>query len=389
MKEEEFTSKGIPVKEETLPSPVSYGNIQFCIISVPHPNEPFFFAIVAEDSAGNRSPVSNIISIYIHKEEPQTTIDTNFHPLLLLEMLRSENSSDLENILSSLHDKEQSNNAIYIAGGAISGVVSVIVIVLVILMISNKRTVSKEEKPSTFPVSEIQVRESKSESPTIVHGSKLSLDGSSKVLLSWLESLPPAQQALHVPDNGCYEASFPTSPHHSFTRSPRRHRMLTNGSFLTAMDVGPGSDYDSTQITVSTLDDSQSSDSSHEFYQNYSTQTGGVRRSNTSATLSRLSSKKTLFKEYEGSVSSASIGRLSSKHDNRSYYTSSTLGRLNNRADNKSDRYSATLGRRPKRSYRDLRKHEIDRSFLPAVSETNLYYNSKPRRGLRRTESFV
>ena len=50
---------------------MSYGSVQSCTVSVPWPNEPFYFAIVAEDDAGNRGLVSNIVSVYIHEEDQQ------------------------------------------------------------------------------------------------------------------------------------------------------------------------------------------------------------------------------------------------------------------------------------------------------------------------------
>ena len=115
------------------------------------------------------------------------------------------------------------------------------------------------------------------------------------------------------------------------------------------------SDCGSTQLTTSTLDESQSSDSSTECYNNYYTQSGGVRRSNTSATLARGSS-------------------------NTGYFSVKDYG-------------AATLGRMPRGSERVRQgvseRMYRDRVVMPAVSETELYYSSRPGRRLKRTESFV
>ena len=98
--------------------------------------------------------------------------------------------------------------------------------------------------PGSFPISDIRVRAESSESPTLIHSSKLSsADGSSKVLLNWLEDLPnhshntPGHLAVsghnpepvHIP--GHNDTPHNTS-HNTPARSPQRQRMLTNGSFV-------------------------------------------------------------------------------------------------------------------------------------------------------------
>ena len=226
---------------------------------------------------------------------------------------------------------------------------------------------------SSFPITDIRVRETKSESPTlvhtsnqnlhgiskvikastVVHGSKLSLDGSSKVLLSWLESLPSAQQNITNKDffNPDQSNKNHSNQFKTLTRSPRRHKMLTNGSFATLRETPSGNDCGSTQLTTSTLDESHSSDNSTECYDNYYKQSGGVRRSNTSATLARGSS-------------------------NTGYFSVKDYG-------------AATPGRMPKGSGR-VRQGFIERIYwdrvvMPAGSETDLYHSSR----LKRKESFV
>ena len=90
-----------------------------------------------------------------------------------------------------------------------------------------KSKLVSEPRVSTFPVSDIRVRQHASESPTLIHSSKLSsADGSSKVLLSWLEDLPTHDQV----QAGYSPAGVQPAP--AVTRSPQRQRMLTNGSFV-------------------------------------------------------------------------------------------------------------------------------------------------------------
>merc|ERR1719433_983694 len=91
------------------------------------------------------------------------------------------------------------------------------------------------------------------------------------VLLSWLESLPKS-------DTESLEHHGPPSPgashndsnintinrrNQTLTRTnPYRHKVLTNGSFVSLKDIPTGSDEGSTRLTTSTVDDSNSSDTS-------------------------------------------------------------------------------------------------------------------------------
>merc|ERR1719233_1816683 len=111
--------------------------------------------------------------------------------------------------------------------------------------------VGGDQATPNFPVSEIRVRETMSESPTIVHGSKISLDGSSKVLLSWLENLPTKEENIIIKDS--QESDNPPSQMNTLTKSPQRQRMLTNGSFKPVREATSGSDCGSGQLTTSTL----------------------------------------------------------------------------------------------------------------------------------------
>ena len=78
----------------------------------------------------------------------------------------------------------EATNSIYIATGVMAGVVAVIVIMLLVMIYRNRRKAKLVQEPvsSSFPISDIRVRAETSESPTLIHSSKLSsADGSSKV----------------------------------------------------------------------------------------------------------------------------------------------------------------------------------------------------------------
>ena len=96
---------------------------------MPWPNEPFYFAIVAEDDAGNRGLISNIVSVYIHEEVKHIEIVTPLgaDSILFMEMLNYGNSSHIEQILSGLKEPNNSGSGMYIVGGIISGVMTLIV----------------------------------------------------------------------------------------------------------------------------------------------------------------------------------------------------------------------------------------------------------------------
>ena len=140
----------------------------------------------------------------------------------------------------------EATNSIYIATGVMAGVVAVIVIMLLVMIYRNRRKAKLVQEPvsSSFPISDIRVRAESSESPTLIHSSKLSsADGSSKVLLNWLEDLSnhshntPGHLAVsghnpepvHIPG---HSDTLHNTSHNTPARSPQRQRMLTNGSFV-------------------------------------------------------------------------------------------------------------------------------------------------------------
>ena len=120
-------------------------------------------------------------------------------------------------------------------------------IMLLVIIYGNRRKAKLVQEPvsSPLPISYIRVRAESSESSTLIHSSKLSsADGSSKVLLNWLEDLsnhnhntpghhPPVSghnpETVHIPG---HSDTLHNPSHNTPARSPQRQRMLTNGSFV-------------------------------------------------------------------------------------------------------------------------------------------------------------
>ena len=376
-------------------SPHHYGARETCSLTTDQWDTRLYCGVLAYDELGNRGQTSNIVQVDIPSrpstaapalEEEEEEVDT--HTQELIKIIRLGNYSHIQELIDGINsgnsDRANTTNNIYIATGVMAGIVAVIVLLLLVMIYRNRRKQKLVSEPvitSTFPVSDIRVRQQASESPTLIHSSKLSsTDGSSKVLLSWLEDLPTS-------------------------RSPHRQRMLTNGSFVKLQESS--SECGSTQHTVSTLDetraeDSQtSSDSSgSDFYQSYAC---SVRRSATLYNNLTASKTATLNRRQfqQRAVSRTQQPRLTSQPS----YSSATLGRLPRtstalrgpRTEFSSSSRAATLGRRPRAwdrggSCEDIISEGQLGQHLPLpshLSETDLYYGYRQGRKVKRTESFV
>ena len=401
LSEANFGSKGILVHSDSLPTPADYGTNQSCTASVPWTNQLFYYAIVAFDDRDNRSPISNLVSVYIHEETTTTTTTTlppttSIDPFLLLKYLKNRelandsfpgNAALKENFLKLSEnlvqlELAQSNEEIYIAVGIVCGVVMMIVILLMSLVMISRR------KRSISPVT-ITTTSSSSTSPPastsshydgaskMAKVSKVSPDGSSKVLLSWLESLPKNEGSVEeVPP------SPPASHNHSMdsangvntisrrnqtlTRTnPYRHKMLTNGSFVSLKDIPTGSEEGSTRLTSSTVDDSTSSDTSSSSFNNIGltsksvkeSNPASVKRSNTSA--AGLGGHVPVVQQGKVEVSGGSLRRshntgFYSFRDYSPVYGTATLGRggvfKSNLSVLNEDHLHGGTGRRTKRT---------------------------------------
>ena len=136
---------GILVHSSFTPTPLDYAQQQSCTVGVPWPNEVFYYALVAFDTAGNRSPISNIISVYIY-EAPTTTTTTTTSTTINASNDESNGSYlQLSNFVSLSADgvvinesiiREKANhNKVYIATGVVCGLLILIIAVIVIILV--------------------------------------------------------------------------------------------------------------------------------------------------------------------------------------------------------------------------------------------------------------
>ena len=169
LSEERFQSQGIAVPAQLVPRPETRGSRQTVTVTVPWPNELFFFAIVAVDEGGQRSLVSNLEEVLV-VEEAST----------LPSVLETE-----DGIEPRIEDQEQeSGQGLYIAGGILSGLVVVILIILAVLMIRKRRKRSLVNSSSStddpnFPVSDIKIHKKLADSPPLVHTTLRKVAGTS------------------------------------------------------------------------------------------------------------------------------------------------------------------------------------------------------------------
>ena len=411
--EANFGSKGILVHSDSLPQPADYGTNQSCYASVPWTNQLFYYAIVAFDDRDNRSPISNLVSVYIHEETTTTTTTTlppttSIDPFLLLKYLQNRdlanndsfagNAALKENFLKlseNLVQLERSNEEIYIAVGIVCGVVMMIVILLMSLVMISRR--KRSVSPVTITTSSSSSSTSPPASSTSSHFdsskmakvSKVSPDGSSKVLLSWLESLPKNEGSENEAP-----PSPPASHNHSMDSSqnggvntisrrnqtltrtnPYRHKMLTNGSFVSLKDIPTGSEEgSSTRLTSSTVDDSTSSDTSSSSFNNIGLTSKSVKESNPASVKRSNTSAAGLggghgpvVVQHQGNKVEVTGGSLRRSH-NTGYYSFRDYSPVYG---------TATLGR-----------GGVFKSNLSVLNEDHLHGGGTGRR-TKRTESFV
>merc|ERR1719420_866214 len=163
----------------------------------------------------------------------------------------------------------------------------IVILLVSVVLISRKRKRSDREDnsgPASTTTSNTSQDDNGStqrlDTGKLTKVSKVSPDGSSKVLLSWLESLPKSDSDSMDPIS---PPSPPTSHNNSLdstvntitrrnqtlTRTnPYRHKVLTNGSFVSLKDIPTGSEEGSTRLTASTVDVSTSSDTSSSSFNN-------------------------------------------------------------------------------------------------------------------------
>ena len=242
------------------PKPLSYGQRQTCTVGVPWPNEVFYYAIVSVDEAGNRSPISNIISVYISEGEATEDVPSSEDGEVEL-YEGAELAASSPNSLARLRSKRLKT---YIAVGVVSGLVLIVVILVAVILIrvKTKRAQYDAERKDSYKAYEPNGDEKGDGNGNV------STVTASKNLSSWLDSLPRSDRGHHsedVTDMHLEGGGGETLPkQHTLTKTnPYRHKVLTNGSFLNLKDLpaassGSGSSADGdSRPTTSTEDSSE------------------------------------------------------------------------------------------------------------------------------------
>ena len=138
--------------ESSIPQPDNSGEIQFLVVTPPQPNIVFYYAIIAMDQAGNKSPMSNLATVFLREIATEP-------PMSEIVSANASAHSLPSNVLDSFGD----NLLIYIITGGLSGIAILILIIIVILMQVSKRKSSKKTCKMEL-IKEIS-------SPTLIHSS--------------------------------------------------------------------------------------------------------------------------------------------------------------------------------------------------------------------------
>ena len=144
LSEDNYGEQGIPVHSSLVPVPEPQGQPQRCTVSVPWPNEVFYYAIVALDEVGNRGQVSNMVAVFV--TEPLTTVA----PEELVSGYPSmEDVSSRLPLKSFLH----SESMVYVIAGIISAILILLVLVLIVIVrhlggCANKRLATGSNTPA-------------------------------------------------------------------------------------------------------------------------------------------------------------------------------------------------------------------------------------------------
>ena len=243
------------------PKPLSYGQRQTCSVGVPWPNEVFYYAVVSVDEAGNRSPISNIISVYISEgeatEKASSEADVEQQPLYE----GAELATGSPNSLARLRSKQLKT---YIAIGVVCGLVLIVFILVTVILIRVKTRKSQydAERKDSYRAYEPNGGDDKD-------GGNMA----NKNLSSWLDSLPRSERGHHLPAESVPDlhleggggGSDTLPKQHTLTKTnPYRHKVLTNGSFLNLKDLPAASSGssaagsgDDSRPTTSTEDSSE------------------------------------------------------------------------------------------------------------------------------------
>ncbi len=252
-----FEETGILVHSSFTPTPLNYGQRQTTTVGVPWPNEVFYYAIVSIDAAGNRSPISNIISVYISEAESSATEAKTEAP-------SSDSTGPLydgADITSSpalySPSRERSRQIkMYIAIGVVSGLILIVLVLVAVILIRvrTRRSSAAKHQYDADRRDSYKAYEPTGAPPPAASDDK---DANGKSLSSWLDSLPRSE-VTDAMDGGGNTGTM-TKQHTLTKTNPYRHKVLTNGSFLNLKDLpaASSSSDDSSRPTTSTEDSSE------------------------------------------------------------------------------------------------------------------------------------
>ena len=245
-----FEETGILVHNSFTPKPLSYGQRQTCTVGVPWPNEVFYYAVVSVDAAGNRSPISNIISVYISEGEAAEAAEVESQEPLYE---GAELASPGKRGLARLRTRRLKT---YIAVGVVCGLVLIVFVLVTVILVRVKKRRKAQydaERRDSYKAYE-------------PNGDEKEAAAANKNLSSWLDSLPRSERGHIEPDITLEGAAQGTLPkQHTLTKTnPYRHKVLTNGSFLNLKDLpaasSGSSSADDSRPTTSTEDSSEGRD---------------------------------------------------------------------------------------------------------------------------------
>ena len=125
MSEQTFFNQGNVLEDTELPVPADFGSLETVNVTVPKVNTLLYLALVARDTEGNTSPVSNILPVLLRQE----TVTESSSGL----------ASDLLTSVSSLTLPEVSSTAwVYILSICLA-TISLIIIMLLVIVIRRRR----------------------------------------------------------------------------------------------------------------------------------------------------------------------------------------------------------------------------------------------------------
>jgi hypothetical protein len=218
-------------------------------VGVPWPNEIFYYAVVSIDEAGNRSPISNIISVYISESDGSDDVGAAATASNEVEQQPLYEGGAVTSP-SSPSRKRSRQLKMYIAIGVVTGLIFIVVVLVAVILV-RVRTARKSEYDAERK--DAYKSYEPSGAPTGADAKDNGGGGNNKSLSSWLDSLPRSEvgggQVSHHHDmtldggNG----TITSTKHHTLTKTnPYRHKVLTNGSFLNLKDLPAASSSSST-----------------------------------------------------------------------------------------------------------------------------------------------